>query len=123
MVSPEALDFSNLSAQASTRLQRARKLAAQYAAAALQSKPRLRMKLALDAPKLAVPASDGQGQVTLALDFGRFIIQSDTETPAKLPADEAALYECIRLCVTNVSAYVVDGTFDWQQPLEVSTAT
>ena len=40
---------------------------------------------------------------------------ADTETPAKLPAEEAALYECVRLEVSDVAAYVADGAFDWQQ--------
>ena len=46
---PEQLDFSGIATQATTQLERARKLAAQYAAAALQSKPKLRMHL--DLPK------------------------------------------------------------------------
>jgi hypothetical protein len=73
---PEQLDFSNLSAQATTQLERARRLAAQYAAAALQSRPRLRLRMVLDAPKVAIPAADARGRATLALDFGRFIIES-----------------------------------------------
>lgn len=58
------------------QLERARRLAAQYAAAALQSRPKLRLHLALDAPKVAIPAVDAAGRATLALDFGRFIIKS-----------------------------------------------
>lgn len=58
------------------QLERARRLAAQYTAAALQSRPRLKLHMVLDAPKVAVPAADARGRVTLALDFGRFIIES-----------------------------------------------
>lgn len=58
------------------QLERARRLAAQYAAAALQSRPKLRLHLVLDAPKVAIPAVDDAGCATLALDFGRFIIES-----------------------------------------------
>ncbi|KAI7845241.1 hypothetical protein COHA_001284 [Chlorella ohadii] len=111
---PQELDFSSLSAQATTQLERARRLAAQYAAAALQSRPKLKLHLELDAPKVAIPAADAKGRTTLALDFGRFIIESDPDTPAKLPAEEAALYECVRLEVSDVAAYVADGAFDWQ---------
>ncbi len=39
---------------------------------------------------------------------------TDPDTPAKLPAEEAALYECVRLEVSDVAAYVADGAFDWQ---------
>lgn len=140
---PEALDFSNLAAQATTQLERARKLAAQYAAAALQSKPRLRMRLCLDAPKVAIPtrslaqqshrvqegtgpsAAPGAGQdaslqqdTTLVLDFGRFVIESDPKTAASLQAEEAALYECVRLRARELAAYVADGQFDWSRQEE-----
>jgi vacuolar protein sorting-associated protein 13A/C len=119
---PQELDFSSLSAQATTQLERARRLAAQYAAAALQSRPKLKLHLELDAPKVAIPAADAKGRATLALDFGRFIIESDPDTPAKLPAEEAALYECVRLEVSDVAAYVADGDFDWQDEQSVATA-
>ncbi|KAL4858517.1 Vacuolar protein sorting-associated protein 13C [Chlorella vulgaris] len=112
---PDELDFSTLSAQATTQLERARRLASQYAAAALQSRPKLKLHLQLDAPKVAIPAVDAKGRATLALDFGRFVIESDFKTQGMLPAEEAALYECVRLNVANVSAYVVDGEFDWQK--------
>jgi hypothetical protein len=32
--------------------------------------------MVLDAPKVAIPAADARGRATLALDFGRFIIES-----------------------------------------------
>lgn len=49
---PQQLDLSSLSAQATTQLERARRLAAQYAASALQSRPKLKLHLVLDAPKV-----------------------------------------------------------------------
>ena len=108
-----SLDFSGLSAAATSQLERARKAAAEYAAAALSNKPRLRMKLDLEAPKVAIPVEDSDGKVSLALDLGRFIIETDPATAASLPPEEAGLYECIHLVGSNVSAYVVDGSFDW----------
>lgn len=108
-----ALDFSGLSAAASSQLDRARRAAAEYAAAALSEKPRLRLRLDLEAPKVAIPVSDGLGEVSLALDLGRFIIETDPATAAALPPEEAGLYECIKLTGSNVSAYAVDGAFDW----------
>jgi vacuolar protein sorting-associated protein 13A/C len=110
-----ALDFSGLSAAAATQLERARRAAAEYAAAALGARPRLRVRLALDAPKVAVPVEDARGRVTLALDLGRFVIESDHATAAALPPEEAGLYECLRLRGSNVSAYLADGEFDWGQ--------
>ena len=41
---------------------------------------------------------------------------ADFQTQGKLPAEEAALYECVRLSVADVAAYVADGEFDWQRP-------
>jgi hypothetical protein len=61
------------------------------------------------------PVLPPAGKVTLVLDFGRFLIESDPGTAAALPSQEAALYECIRLNGTNVAAYVVDGDFSWQR--------
>ena len=34
------------------------------------------MHMVLDAPKVAIPAADAKGRATLALDFGRFIVES-----------------------------------------------
>ena len=58
----QALDFSATGAAASTKLERARRLAAEYASAALRSRPKLRMSLRLDAPKVAVPVGEGKGE-------------------------------------------------------------
>jgi hypothetical protein len=109
----QTLDFTSLSAAATSQLERARRAAAEYAAAALSNKPRLRMRLDLEAPKVAIPVKDTQGEVSLALDLGRFIIETDHVTAAGLPSEEAGLYECIKLTGSNVSAYAVDGAFDW----------
>ena len=51
--------------------------------------------------------------MTLVLDLGRFAIESDPATSSTLPQEEAALYECMRLEGKDVSAYLVDGHFDW----------
>jgi Repeating coiled region of VPS13 len=119
----QALDFTTLSAAATSQLERARKAAADYAAAALSNKPRLRMRLDLEAPKVAIPVKDAQGEVSLALDLGRFIIETDHVTAAGLPPDEAGLYECIKLTGSNVSAYAVDGKFDWTSLSSTGSST
>lgn len=111
----EQLDFTGLTAAAASQLERARRMAAEYAAAALSNKPRLKMKLDLEAPKISIPVQDAEGEVSVALDLGRFIIESDAKTAASLPSEEAGLYECIRLSGRNVSVYVVDGMFDWAE--------
>ena len=175
---PDQLDFSGISMQATTQLERARKLAAQYAAAALQSRPKLIMHLDLDAPKVRVVrpgllrscvcwcrgrqrcrsapmllaptpccvgggACEGRARArhpgsglwplhhrvwcvggaacahTTRASFeqrsSRCCAGADADTPAKLGAEEAALYECVRMNARDVAAFMVDGDFDWQK--------
>ncbi|RMZ56118.1 hypothetical protein APUTEX25_004542, partial [Auxenochlorella protothecoides] len=110
---PEALDFSNLQLAAGGQLERARKAAAAYAAAAMQARPRFNLRLQLDAPKIAVPVSDGDGDVCLVLDLGQFVVSSDRGAPRGLSPDQAALYECVRLEGSDVAAFLVEGRHDW----------
>ncbi|KFM29234.1 Vacuolar protein sorting-associated protein 13A [Auxenochlorella protothecoides] len=110
---PEALDFSNLQLAAGGQLERARKAAAAYAAAAMQARPRFNLRLQLDAPKIAVPVSDADGDVCLVLDLGQFVVSSDRGAPRGLSPDQAALYECVRLEGSDVAAFLVEGRHDW----------
>ena len=47
------------------------------------------------------------------LDLGSFAVESDTALISKLPPEEAAMYECLRLRSRDISAYVVDGEFSF----------
>ena len=47
------------------------------------------------------------------LDLGSLLMESDTETHARLPAEAAALYQCLRLTSRDISAYLVDGAFSF----------
>lgn len=60
----QELDLSALGAQAVAQVERAQRAAREQLAAALNRKPRLVLRLQLDAPKIAipVPASEGEGQ-------------------------------------------------------------
>ncbi|KAK9819963.1 hypothetical protein WJX72_004515 [[Myrmecia] bisecta] len=112
----EVVDLSALGAQAVAQVERARQAAADQLAAAIKQKPKLALRLQLDAPKVALPVpatADGQGKLTLVLDFGRFVLESDRELAEKLPPEEAALYECLRLQMRDISAYLVDGDFSF----------
>ena len=51
--------------------------------------------------------------MTFALDLGRFVLDSSTEALSDLSDEEAAVYLPFKLAVRNVSAYLVDGTFEW----------
>ena len=60
-VAPQALDYSALSAQAVARVEQARKAAQQQIASVLEAKPKLAMRLFLEAPKIAVPVPSSDG--------------------------------------------------------------
>lgn len=106
------LDFTSLSATATTQIERARRLAAAYAASALHTKPRLNLRLALDAPKIAIPSTGRNDEpLTLAIDLGRFVVESDANMNHS--KDEAALYEALKLTGSDVAAYLLDGPFSW----------
>ncbi len=47
------------------------------------------------------------------LDFGRFVLDSDATALERLGEEAAAVYLPFQLMVRNVSAYLVDGVFDW----------
>ena len=47
------------------------------------------------------------------VDLGSIELESDTNLISTLPQEEAALYECLRLCSKDISAYVVDGEFSF----------
>lgn len=53
------MDFSTLSAQAVARVEKARQAAQQQIAAAFQEKPKLALRLHLEAPKIAIPIPEG----------------------------------------------------------------
>lgn len=112
---PEELvlnDLADLSVAAAEQLSRARQLAQEYAVAAWSGKPKLDMRLILNAPKISIPSK--AGDVHLALDFGTFIIETDREGLAELPPREMGLYECIRISGSQVSARFMGSTVDWE---------
>ncbi|KAK9815130.1 hypothetical protein WJX73_008307 [Symbiochloris irregularis] len=112
----QVVDLSALGAQAIAQVERARRQAAAQLSAVMQNRPKLKLHAQLDGPKIAVPisaSSTGEGQLALVVDTGSCVIESDTDALNKLPADEAALYECIKLRIRDVSAYAVDGHFSF----------
>ena len=55
------------------------------------------------------PAAD----LTLVLDLGTFVVETDAYKASQLNAEEAALYECLSLEGRDIAAYVVDGAFSF----------
>ena len=53
------------------------------------------------------------GLLTMVLDFGSFMLDSDASSAADLPAEEAALYMGFKLSARNISSFLVDGAFSW----------
>lgn len=60
---------------------------------------------------MSIPAH--AGKLTLAVDLGTFIVESDSQTASQLSQEEAALYECLELVGRDISAYLVDGDFSF----------
>lgn len=69
-----------------------------------------------------VPQMMAAGKLTLVVDLGTIFLQSDMDLISKLPQEEAALYECLRLSSRDISAYVVDGEFSFDN-LEAAGAS
>lgn len=76
-----------------------------------EAKPRLLLSCTLHAPKVAV--ADEAGRTTLLADLGCFTLESAPQLAALLNAEESALYECFVMRVDHVSAYLLDGPFQW----------
>jgi hypothetical protein len=53
------------------------------------------------------------GPVTMVLDFGRFVFDSNAAALAHLTEEEAAVYMPFQLAGRDLSAYLVDGDFSW----------
>ena len=66
-------------------------------------------------------------------DLGSFLVETDTGLANSLPAEQAALYECLLCSGQDISAYLVDGDFSFAasarrdrqpaQAAQVGTAT
>ena len=106
-------DLSEISLVAANQLERAKRLAADYAVAAWSGKPRLNMRMALNAPKISIPSDGDVSDVWLALDLGSFVIESDHEAVKSLPQEEKGLYECIRMTGSSISAFLATGDSNW----------
>lgn len=49
----------------------------------------------------------------MVLDFGCFVLDSDSSAARLTTAEEASQYLFFRLIGRNISAHLVDGHFDW----------
>ena len=54
------------------------------------------------------------GEMSLVLDFGSFVLDSDNSAASLEDAEDAPLYMFFRLVGRNISAHLVDGAFDWE---------
>lgn len=73
-------------------------------------------------PRRQSPARCTAGDVCLLVDLGRFEIHSDRGQVQGLTPEEAALYECIRLDLSEVSAGVALGEYEWEEVEELGEA-
>ncbi|KAL2636221.1 hypothetical protein R1flu_007700 [Riccia fluitans] len=85
---------------------------------ALKDRPRFKMDLDIAAPKVTVPTEfypDGIQQSKLLLDFGHFNLKTDLDDIATESTEEKNLYMRFKIKLTDVSAVLVDGDYDWKQ--------
>ncbi|BBN04917.1 vacuolar protein sorting-associated protein 13A/C [Marchantia polymorpha subsp. ruderalis] len=85
---------------------------------ALKDRPRFKMDLDIAAPKVTIPTDfypDGVKQSKLLLDFGHFNLKSDLDDDPHESAEENRLYMRFRIRLTDVSAILVDGDYDWKR--------
>lgn len=117
-VSP-AMSLETAAALEST-FEAVRKSARERVAAALEKRLRFAIDLDIDAPKVAIPVpAAGENRVPrtqLLLDFGHFTLRTDPEEhPDDLTPEELGLYSRFRVRASDISAWLVDGAYDWAQ--------
>lgn len=119
---PEELllqDLGDISMIAASQISRAKQAAAEYAVAAWSGKPKLEMRLTLNAPKLSFPSKLSDRH--LAVDLGLFIIETD-DNSRELSNHEKGLYECIKVTGSNISACLMGPTVDWGSDFSANNA-
>ena len=105
-------ELADLSVTAASQIEKAKKMAADYAVAAWSEKPKLELRLVLNAPKISLPSKGSD--VHLAVDLGLFIIETDQNSDSIKTSQEKGLYECIKVTGTHVSAFLTEGQVDWE---------
>jgi vacuolar protein sorting-associated protein 13A/C len=117
-ISP-AISLETAAALEST-LEAVRRGARERMTAVLENRLRFAIDLDIDAPKVAIPFSSGDGskvpQTQLILDFGHFTMRTDPEeSPEDLSIEEQEMYSRFRVRASDISAWLVDGAYDWAQ--------
>jgi len=94
---------------------------------ALKNKPKFSLDLDIAAPKVTIPTNfypDGQHQCKMFLDLGYFTIKTLPEDGSiDNSSEENQLYMRFRMGLTDISAFLVDGDFDWRKQYVVSSKT
>ncbi|KAL2613699.1 hypothetical protein R1flu_025391 [Riccia fluitans] len=82
----------------------------------LEERRRFHVHLDLDAPKIAIPAealeSGGEG-TQLLLDLGHFTLETALEEDHDI--ERPGLYSRFYISGSDISAFLVDGPFDWSE--------
>jgi vacuolar protein sorting-associated protein 13A/C len=105
-------ELADLSVVAASQIEKAKKLASDYAVAAWSERPKLELRLVLNAPKISLPSKESD--VHLALDLGLFVIETDKNSDSMKTPHEKALYECIKVTGNHVTAFLTEGPVDWE---------
>ncbi|KAG0557949.1 hypothetical protein KC19_11G167800 [Ceratodon purpureus] len=94
---------------------------------ALKNKPKFLLDLDIAAPKVTIPTDffpDGQHQCKMFLDLGYFSIKTLPEDGSiDHSTEENQLYMRFHIGLKDISAFLVDGDFDWREQYNVNSVT
>ncbi|XP_024403056.1 uncharacterized protein [Physcomitrium patens] len=94
---------------------------------ALKNKPKFLLDLDIAAPKVTIPTDfypDGQHKCKMFLDLGYLNINTLPENgPIDDLSEEHQLYMRFRIRLKDISAFLVDGDYDWRKQYNVNPET
>nr|DAD18267.1 TPA_asm: hypothetical protein HUJ06_019730 [Nelumbo nucifera] len=92
---------------------------------ALKDHTRFLLDLDIAAPKITIPTNfcpDNSHTTKLLLDLGNFVLHTQEDSELDLP-EEKNMYLQFNLGLSDVSAFLVDGDYHWNQTLGASSSS
>ncbi|KAG9452487.1 hypothetical protein H6P81_005391 [Aristolochia fimbriata] len=92
--------------------------AQQQVSRALRDQARFLLDLDIAAPKITIPTGfcpDYSNATKLLLDLGNLMLRTQDDDDLSLP-EEKDLYLKFNVCLSDISAFLVDGDYQWNQP-------
>ncbi|XP_068635813.1 uncharacterized protein [Aristolochia californica] len=95
-----------------------KRTAQQQVSRALRDQTRFLLNLDIAAPKITIPTEfcpDNSNATKLLLDLGNLMLQTQDDDDLCSP-EEKDLYLKFNVCLSDISAFLVDGDYQWNQP-------